>query len=133
SVQYRSQCRAESTRASRFRTAFDPAGWFARLWIRLTLLSQKQWKKKMSCDKTAGEEPHHRDQRRQLQVRKSRYSVTGSATSGVRRAESREKTTDNDRHKSFQRGQCRPREQLARCEPGEIVDAEFHQGDSGRF
>jgi len=85
----------------------------------------------MRCDQTAGEETRHRDQRRQLQVRKTRDGMAGSATSSISRTEADQKATQDDGDKSFERQQRGPREHLARGKPGEVVNAQFRQGESG--
>src|ERR1022692_3821485 len=59
--------------------------------------------------------------------------MPGSAASGISRAEAYQKTTQNDRGKSLEREQCGPREHLARRKPGEVVNAQSRQGESGLF
>src|SRR5579864_2520221 len=59
--------------------------------------------------------------------------MTGSAPSGIGRAEADEKTTQNDRYESFGREQYWPGEQLARGQPGDVVKPQIRQSEPGLF
>jgi len=59
--------------------------------------------------------------------------MTGSTPSGISRAEADEKTTQNDRDYSFRCNQYGPHEHLARRQPGEVVQAQSCQSESGLF
>ena len=59
--------------------------------------------------------------------------MTGSTPSGISCAEADEKTAQNDRDYSFRCKQHGPREYLARRQPGEVVNAQSCQSESGLF
>ncbi len=59
--------------------------------------------------------------------------MTGSTPSGISCAEADEKTAQNDRDYSSRCKQHGPHKHLARRQPGEVVNAQSGQSDSGLF
>src|SRR6266480_6631296 len=62
---------------------------------------QQQRQQEVTRQRSGREEGHHRDQRRELEIRQSRDPVTRGTAAGVRRAEPDEKTAPHDQQPSL--------------------------------